>query len=298
MSAYEGSVSESASVDAGVGVDDQDTTASPSDNLEQVSDAPMIGAHISPLALRPEYESNPLQGFIVGIEYLSRQYSSMRRVRPDGNCFYRAFLYSYLDTLRQMRDIEYAVDEKSRFLRLINESKEKLEALGYMEYTYEEFLTELVSLVEGLFSMSAEQLMVVFTDGTSDYYTWFMRLLTAMGLKSDPETYMPYLIESGSLDLASFCRSEVEPMGIECDHLQVAAITKVLGLRVNIEYLDGRVNPDNSLRTVSIDCRDEIVGGGGGGDEAKVQDINPDQQKVKTVTLLYRPGHYDILYPA
>ncbi len=109
-----------------------------------------------------------------------------------------------------------------------------------------------------------------------------MRLLTAMSLRSDQDSYLPYIMESGSYDMETFCRNEVEPMGKECDHMQIMALAKLLGLTVHIEYLDGRVNAeDNSLRVVVV------------GAEGEAGEIVPE---VRKITLLYRPGHFDILY--
>jgi len=42
------------------------------------------------------------ENFIEGGEYLSRKYSSWRRVRGDGNCYYRAFLYSLCEQLQRL----------------------------------------------------------------------------------------------------------------------------------------------------------------------------------------------------
>ena len=61
----------------------------------------------------------------------------------------------------------------------------------------------------------------------------------------------------------------------ESDHIHVIAITKETGIRVRIQYLDR----GGDTEATSHDFPDE------GGS------TNPD------VHLLYRPGHYDILYP-
>ena len=42
------------------------------------------------------------------------------------------------------------------------------------------------------------------------------------------------------LDMTSYCAREVEPMGKECEQLHIIALTEYLGLKVSIEYLDGR----------------------------------------------------------
>jgi ubiquitin thioesterase protein OTUB1 len=56
----------------------------------------MIDSIADPTVLLPEYKDADSPGFLPGIQYLSTKYQ-MRRVRGDGNCFYRAFLFAYLE---------------------------------------------------------------------------------------------------------------------------------------------------------------------------------------------------------
>jgi ubiquitin thioesterase protein OTUB1 len=97
--------------------------------------------------------------------------------------------------------------------------------------------------------------------------------------------------------MLEFCQREVEPMGKECEHLQVSALTECLQIHVTIEYLDGRSSShfrhhNNFLRAVSEGSN-------------PVRNIQfPTREEDDTVLhadvietfLLYRPGHYDILY--
>jgi hypothetical protein len=50
------------------------------------------------------------------------------------------------------------------------------------------------------------------------------------------------------LDIDSFCKSEVEPMGKECEQIQVTALSEYLQIAIEIAYLDGRY----LLITISI----------------------------------------------
>ena len=67
------------------------------------------------------------------------------------------------------------------------------------------------------------------------------------------------------------CQQEVEPMTRECDHIHITALTSALGVPVRIEYMDR------------------------GGDDSTNAHSFPEGSSPK-FTLLYRPGHYDILY--
>ena len=106
--------------------------------LLEVQSQPLIGALQSPTLLIPEYESNiDAPGFIPGLTYLASKYV-MRKVRGDGNCFYRSFLFSYLENIIGDYNNSYedellkrrAVDEHTRMLRRIKDCKEELIALG------------------------------------------------------------------------------------------------------------------------------------------------------------------------
>jgi ubiquitin thioesterase protein OTUB1 len=66
-------------------------------------------------------------------------------------------------------------------------------------------------------------------------------------------------------------------MGKECENVQVLALAEALGIQVVIAYLDGH------------DLVDGIV---------SQHSFGPsDGSKRVKLHFLYRPGHYDILYP-
>ena len=105
-------------------------------------------------------------------------------------------------------------------------------------------------------------------------------------MKSNPDRFLPFLLADelhGNMDIATFCSREVEPMGRECGMVTVAALAECLGVKVVIEYVDGRLsNGGGSGEEVVNHVFGEVEGEGG-----------KDQM---CLTLLYRPGHYDILY--
>jgi ubiquitin thioesterase protein OTUB1 len=127
-------------------------------------------------------------------------------------------------------------------------------------------------LLEKLPTMTVETLTDELNqeNSTSDYCTWFMRVVTATHLKRNADTFLPFLVAQG-LDMQQFCARHVEPMGQECDQLQVTALAEAMQVQVNIEYLDGH--------SADVKCHS----------------FGPTDAKLQ-VTMLYRPGHYDILY--
>jgi len=72
--------------------------------------------------------------------------------------------------------------------------------------------------------------------------------------------------------VAEFCNTDVEPMYRESDHIHIIGLTAAAGINVRVVYLDR-----------------------GSGDEAVHHDFPEDSQPQ--IHVLYRPGHYDVLYP-
>lgn len=107
----------------------------------------------------------------------------------------------------------------------------------------------------------------------SDTLVCFARLLTSHHIRTHPDDFVPF-IEAlfPGLSLARFCAAEVEGMGKECDQLQITALAQALGTPVRIVYLDQSPS------------------------EHATEHVLPDDSAPAVVALLYRPGHYDVLY--
>lgn len=79
-----------------------------------------------------EYTDDPI--YTSKIKYLSSKYKSIRKTRPDGNCFFRAFAYAYLEHL-----VKHGKDDYEKFRALAEESKDRLVRLGFPQFTLEDF---------------------------------------------------------------------------------------------------------------------------------------------------------------
>lgn len=249
-------------------------------------------------------------GFIQSAQFLSTKYTSLRRVRGDGNCYYRAFLYSLCEHLLLQNSIKNgASNEFSRIKTTIVNSLKWVCQFGYEEMTIDVFYEELVELfdcIEKSLNADNDKSAAVETtkdelhaklneeNSTSDYCTWYLRVLTAAQMKSNPDRFLPFLLadelnDNVMMDIPTFCSREVEPMGKECGMVTVAALAECLGVKVVIEYMDGRLSDNAAGGSVVNHVFGEINGeDGGGNDDARKDGI--------CLTLLYRPGHYDILY--
>ena len=115
----------------------QYTTSSSSNNDENKNDG----------------DAQQQQGFIRSATFLSKKYTSLRKIRGDGNCYYRGFLYSLCEQLLRnlINDNNHA-----EFTRLKDVAANALKWVcnyGYDEYTIDMFHEELVELfgfMEGL----------------------------------------------------------------------------------------------------------------------------------------------------
>ena len=106
----------------------------PTESGKEVTEAsceiePLVGPLVPLDSLLPSYENASLPGFIAGINYLSSKYRHMRRVKGDGNCFYRCYLFAYLDRLLEVNSVDatrhQAVEELSRVKSAVIKSRGK-----------------------------------------------------------------------------------------------------------------------------------------------------------------------------
>lgn len=101
---------------------------------------------------------------------------------------------------------------------------------------------------------------------------------------------MYYTAAHRTLIQLQFCKSSVEPMGEESDHVHITALSDALGVAIRVVYLDrshgekGNVSVNHHDFTPSTSDQTETT-------PSAIEELKP------FITLLYRPGHYDILYP-
>jgi ubiquitin thioesterase protein OTUB1 len=180
--------------------------------------------------LLPEYENATSVGFVPAIHFLDQKYAGFRKVRRDGNCFYRAFLFSYLDKvlsfLEKSETEAKGKEELDRFISVILTSKEVLIGLGFSEFTFECIFDEMVELLTRLPTMSRGDLFSAFQDGTGcpQEYTWYMRLLTSASMRLESERFLPFLEGDAAVagDMIMYLEREVEPMNKECEQVALS----------------------------------------------------------------------------
>ena len=254
--------------------------------------SPLVGDKESFVSLRSEYANNGR--FTHKVDTGAEQYSHMRRVRGDGNCFYRSYLYSVLewailpshgvsaaqhhslvagfverfkqsaaDILKEGRYDPVIVDDfYDTTLDLVTLCTQRtLDTAGAIHPSSPAELPQRLASLAELHSRMNDEL-------TAQWYVTWMRCLTSAQLQRHAEQYSPYLVDQPNI--AAFCQSEVDGMDRDADALQILALTTEMAVPVHISYLDAT---DGPLRGYVI-----------------------PEGRERLVSLLYRPGHYDILY--
>ncbi|RMX69399.1 hypothetical protein DD238_002448 [Peronospora effusa] len=253
---------------------------------KEESIGPLLSDRMSVLCLKAEYVGNTNTNFMYGIESLNTQYEALRRVRGDGNCFFRGFIFALCERL--LPSFSGSLEDNHVTLRRhiqykIQHSKNELIAIGYSDVAIDTFWETFVDYLAAMETRSYAELVRDFQTegGEAEYLVWYMRLLTAGYMKKKSEMFQPFIdgLYPGQT-VAQFCAAEVEPMGKECDQPQITALTEALQVGVKIEYLDGSAGPGEKLQSYVCSPSHDVM----------------KQRESEMITLLYRPGHYDILY--
>ncbi|CAG9326597.1 OTUB1 [Blepharisma stoltei] len=228
-------------------------------------------------SLEVEYASNP--PFQAKIPYLQSKYSGFRRTRGDGNCFYRSFIFSLFEQLIQNKS--HLSNPDSPYSQIYSAIKQKvldsgdiLNAAGFLPICYEDFIDMISAKLEMIPTTEISQLEDDFKDKIiADTYVMYTRFIVSAFLRLHADEYSGFV--EGYPDIVSFCNSEVDPMNRECEQLQIIAMTEAFQIKAEIEYMDRNDRTETTLMSFPF----EYTG--------------PDFK----IHMLYRPGHYDILYP-
>ncbi|KAH8070156.1 NEDD8-specific protease [Aureococcus anophagefferens] len=198
-------------------------------NDEIQSNQAMVGDRVGvAAALAGEYDGNANAGF-GGIAELDGKYASLRRVRKDGNCFYRGFLYRYLEHLCELqagRGAGAPHPELERVRAVVRASKAKILSVDYEETAIDMFWEMLVEVLDDVPKTTLAQWHAKMNEehGVAMHIVWFCRVLSAAQIKLNADRFAPFVMdETGAADVADFCRREVEPVNHECEQVQIIA---------------------------------------------------------------------------
>ncbi|KAK6353403.1 hypothetical protein TWF696_005369 [Orbilia brochopaga] len=264
-------------------------------DLERLSQAyqpevsgPLVGELQSSSILQDEYAGAD-STFVKKTAALAPKYSNYRPVKGDGNCGWRALAFGYFELLLRTGDVEFIKYEQAR----IKSMNSLMDDVGMSEYLYEDFVDETMQLLSSIQESPVidnpyddKHLLATFNaEDKSNGIVTHLRLLTAGFLKLNPAPYEPFIENS----IQEFCATVVEPFNVQIDHIAVKALIDLLfipaGFAVEISYLDRSVGDEVNVHRFE----DE---------NGTAPTVTPKTRsgEAPTLRLLYRPGHYDLIY--
>ena len=202
--------------------------------------------------------------YVTKADELGTRYSHLRRVRRDGSCFIRAYFYCLAEAAVQ------DTNEAARIIAILDAKKGPLlQRLGEHLEDFHDVIHELFTdiLNKKVTFSSSPSLHDRFQDDLSDYVAYYARFAASHYMQENAILFEPFL----DIDVQTYCRTQIETVGSEFEEPSIIALTNVMELPVKIEYFD---------LTPGAACNSHRF---------------PEEGTTKA-HLLYRPGHYDILY--
>eukprot|EP01062_Namystynia_karyoxenos_P071549 TRINITY_DN67119_c0_g1_i1.p1 TRINITY_DN67119_c0_g1~~TRINITY_DN67119_c0_g1_i1.p1 ORF type:complete len:420 (+),score=140.69 TRINITY_DN67119_c0_g1_i1:170-1261(+) len=227
---------------------------------------PRVGDREELTSLIDEYAGCGDPIFIAKTKELPQRYAGFRRTRRDGNCFARAFTYGFLETC--IARGQAGRQEAARVLGVVEAMMKPLKE------RFGELIDDFVAVLCGQLRdvrdgrVDAGELLDRFRMmDVSDYAGYCCRWIASHHIQENHLLFEPFVG-----DCKEYCSKQLEAVGTEFEQASIIAVATALGVGVRIEYLD---------RSPGESCNHHDF----------PEDVQP------SVFLLYRPGHYDLLYP-
>ena len=235
--------------------------------IEQTT--PLISEELPISILLDDYKSN--QEYSSSVKEVTDKYKHIRKVRRDGNCFYRSFIYRIFEYICMKNDKSLY----EHIIKKISESKELIKKNGYdwdfISDFYNIFYMEFHHCFNSLETKGIsvrEYLDNLFSDKEKgNYLIYFIRFCIAAFLKENSFLYEVYV--DGPFE--NWITREVEAIDHEADQIQIMACVNYFDIGVKIVYLHPYKN--------------EVM---------KFPEDKSDDQIF--IIVLFTPGHYDLLY--
>ena len=226
--------------------------------------SPLVSEPLDVAILTNEYQNTE---YITSIVQIISKYKHIRTTRRDGNCFYRGYLFRLFEEIGVNKDSNLY----TKITKVIEYSKEITGKHNYEWNVYEDFYTVFKEEIERVYTIDKEYvkeyLKKLFENKEKgNYLIVFVRLFIAAYLKENKILYENFIFEQ---EFESWILKEVETVDNECDQIQIMAIVNAFDIGVTIEYLNV-----SNVDTIMF----------------------PEGNNNNFIKLLYRPGHYDILY--
>ncbi|KAF3032259.1 hypothetical protein E8E12_003809 [Didymella heteroderae] len=250
-----------------------------SSEYEPEATGPLVGERQSSAAITSQYaNADPI--YRIKTAALPGKYAYFRTCRGDGHCGWRAIAFTYFEALVRVGDYQRFGDEEGRLLSMGN----LLDQIGYSRDIWMDFAEEAFDLLRKLGEAAhimdgsaATILLDAFNDmGISMAIITYIKATSAW-VQTHAEDYK-HFVPFG--DVKAYCANNIEPAQCEADNIGVAALADALvkpaGFGLEVWYLDR--SPGEEINRSYY--------------------AEPTLPGSPMLRLLYRPGHYDILYTA
>uniref|UniRef100_A0A0E0LZP3 OTU domain-containing protein n=1 Tax=Oryza punctata TaxID=4537 RepID=A0A0E0LZP3_ORYPU len=272
---------------------------------------------------------NTMGQSVIGFQMncLGTHYSEFRPVHSDGDCFYRSFIFSYLEQVVDRVD----TCEEDRLLAAIRKLATKARSLGW-DYIFSlrckafetlikkikgwkckrmwEYPTSIISYNRGKFllklfrsddtandsernTLSLCSFNLILIHGSDMHSTVsvfaFLRLATAIWVCSNRMLYERRMI--GPIE--DWCLTQVIPPHVHVDDIAIGALCRALGVAVQVEDVISGSRID--VLGAELQSAIQVLNGTDGTDDD--EDLFFIGRDMPHVTLVQLFSHYDILYP-
>lgn len=246
-----------------------------SDRYQAELPGPLIGDRLPMDVLVTEYaQADPT--FVVKTTGLAATHSSYRPVKGDGQCGWRATVYSYFEKLLLSGDIALVQQEKVRIQTF--EDTMKMVGIDYdiivdmFDYTWELF-DKIMQAVQH-HNLSEHVVLEDMNDEIkSNSIVYHFKMMTSAFMQLRADQYEPFL----EMSIAEYRVARIDPSNQEIDQVGLQALTDAIispsGFALEVLYLDRSY-----------------------GEEVTPHSFSENMQGAPAIRLLYRPGHYDIIY--
>lgn len=246
-----------------------------SDRYQADLPGPLIGEKLPMNVLVTEYaQADPT--FVVKTAGLAATHSAYRAVKGDGQCGWRATVFSYFELLLHSGDPSLVQLEKIRFETFAD----TMTQIG-MDY---ELLADMFDYTWQLFDKVAEAvqnnvpddniiLNILNDENPSNSVVYHFKMVTSAYMQLHADDYEPFL----EIPVDQYRVARIDPANQEIDQIGLQALTHAVistaGFGLEVLYLDRSM-----------------------GEEVTPHQFSHPTGDVPTIRLLYRPGHYDIIY--
>lgn len=246
---------------------------------------PLVGEKTPSTAITEEYaKADPV--YVQKTLTLPHTYSHYRPIQGDGNCGWRAITFGYFEALIT-KGTKAQLEAEQRRLEGLNSYISNVG--GTASFILEDFTEVTFDLMKEISELLPDraQALAKLTDifNTPDIagsIIYHFRLLSSAWLKGHRDTYVSFITD---MTVDGYCSSLIERPYVEIEQLGVILLVEVLLKPANfvleIAYLDR--SPGSSVNTYRFP------------EEANGQDPS---NLGPMIHLLFRPDHYDIVYPA